>query len=290
MTRTDQAPKRATRDSLSEREAALLALLGEHRLLIVPQLALLLGVSERTAVQRLKLLDQQRLLQLRPVFDRLPWAASITGRGLRALGSSMRAPQLNLNEYRHDVGVAWLWLAARSGRFGALSSLTSDRRMRVVDAAAVARGERPRWGVGLGLLGPYGRPLHHYPDLMLELASGHRVAVELELTAKSSRRMGRIMTAYASDARVDHVLYLVETRSIANRVLAAAEHAGIPERVHVQLLASDGIEGAELGLERGRAGSRQRERGPAVPRQPGSGAGATRPHGRVASAATGAER
>ncbi len=69
---------------------------------------------------------------------------------------------------------------------------------------------------------------------MLDMASGHRVAVELELTAKSSGRMSRIMSAYASDSRIDHVLYLVANRSIAARVQQSAHRAGIPERVHVQ--------------------------------------------------------
>jgi uncharacterized protein YceH (UPF0502 family) len=82
---------------------------------------------------------------------------------------------------------------------------------------------------------------------MVDTAGGHRVAVELELTAKSAGRMTRIMNAYASDARVDHVLYVVANRSIGARVSESARRAGIPERVHVQLLAADGIAGAEIG-------------------------------------------
>jgi hypothetical protein len=97
---------------------------------------------------------------------------------------------------------------------------------------------------------------------MLEMASGHRVALELELTAKSTGRMTRIMTAYASDAGVDHVLYLAANRGVATRVLEAARKARIPERVHVQLLAPDGISGAEIGRLRyaGRDHPAQRQR------------------------------
>ena len=76
-----------------------------------------------------------------------------------------------------------------------------------------------QYGVGLGLLGSHGQPQRHYPDLMLDTRGGHRVAVELELTAKSARRMARIMTGYASDASVDAVLYLVPTRAIAQVVV-----------------------------------------------------------------------
>ncbi len=185
-------------------------------------------------------------------------AAAITAKGLRTIGSALKAPYLNLNEYRHDVGVGWMWLAARDGAFGELSGLTSDRRMKAEDAATVSAGGRARWGIGLGLLGAHGSPQHHYPDLMLEMASGHRVAVELELTSKSVRRMSRIMLAYASDARIDDVLYLAANRRIAGRVTESARRAGIGDRVHVQLLAPDGIEGAQLGTAR--AAPRQQAR------------------------------
>jgi hypothetical protein len=256
MTRTQDT-------SLTEREASVLGPLAEHRLLIVPQVAALLGVSERTALARLKALERDRLLRFHTLFRALPWAASIQSGGLRRLGSPLKAPQLNLNEYRHDVGVGWLWLAARAGSFGELRGLTTDRRMQAEDFTTRAAGRAPHWGVGLGMFGSHGQPRRHYPDLMLEMASGHRVAVELELTAKSTGRMTRIMTAYASDAGVDHVLYLAANRGVATRVLEAARKAGIPERVHVQLLAPDGISGAEIGRLRsaGRDRPAQRQRG-----------------------------
>jgi len=237
----------ATDFSLTAADLSVLGPLAEHRILIVPQVAALLGVSERTAVRRLKRLDDAGLVLHRQIFAGAPHAARITSPGLRAVGSELKAPSVNLNEYRHDVGVAWLWLAARAGSFGELTGMTSDRRMQAVDAAAVSAGGRAQWGVGVGMFGYHGTPQHHYPDLLLELASGHRAAVELELTSKSVRRMSRIMLAYASDARIDQVLYLVGNQRIAQRVTESARRAGIGDRVHVQLLAPDGIEGAALG-------------------------------------------
>jgi hypothetical protein len=100
---------------------------------------------------------------------------------------------------------------------------------------------------------------------MLDTSAGHRVAVELELTAKSARRMTRIMTAYASDASVDAVLYLVPTRALAQLVSDAARRAGISDLVHVQRIAPDGIAGASLTTVRpaGRSASRGAQRGEA---------------------------
>lgn len=246
---------------LDETDLALLGPLAEHRILTVPQVALLLGVGERTAARRLNRLARARLVRIQRIFTGMPAAAAISGAGLRALGSPLRAPQLNLNEYRHEVGVAWLWLAARAGSLGEVAFVTAERSMRAQDAAAVARGDTVRWGVGLGLLGRHGAPERHYPDLMLVTAAQQRIAVELELTGKSARRMVRIMTAYASEARVDHLLYLAADARIAGGVREAARRAGVGSRVHVQLLARDGIAGAPIANLR--AAAPGHARGPA---------------------------
>ena len=44
----------ASEISLTEADLSVLGPLAEHRILIVPQVALLLGVSDRTAARRLK--------------------------------------------------------------------------------------------------------------------------------------------------------------------------------------------------------------------------------------------
>ncbi len=236
-----------TEFSLTRADLSLLGPLAEHRLLIVPQVALLLGVSERTATRRLTRLHDAGLVLHRQIFAGAPHAARITSPGLRAIDSSLKAPNLNLNEYRHDVGVAWLWLAARCRQ------LRRPHRddIRPADAVGGRRcpvlGRAGPMGIGVGLFGPHGTPQRHYPDLMLAMASGHRVGVELELTSKSVRRMDRIMWAYASDAHIDHVLYLVGNQRIAQRVTDSARRAGIGDHVHVKLLARDGIEGAGHG-------------------------------------------
>jgi hypothetical protein len=230
--------------SMSEADLAVLGPLAEHRLLTGPQVAVLLGVSADAAGRRLRRLADKGLVAYQPPFRGAPASARITRPGVRAVGRQLSPPGENLNEFQHDVGVGWLWLAARAGAFGEVRQIATERTMQAADGAAAAAGRRPRYGVGLGMLGPNGRPQRHYPDLMLDLASGHRVAVELELTQKSSRRLSRIMTAYASDASVDAVLYLTATKTLADRVTEAARRAGIGDIVHVQRLAPGGIAGA----------------------------------------------
>jgi hypothetical protein len=248
--------------AITDVDRSVLGPLAEHRVLIVPQVAHLLDVTESTAARRLRRLQRSGLVEYQRVFSNQPAAAWITRRGLDAIEHQLPAPRIDLRGYRHDVGVGWLWMAAHAGVFGAATAVTSEREMRASDARsggdAIDQGRaREPFGVGLGILNPHGQPKRHYADLMLDTRSGHRVAVELELTAKSRGRMSRIMRAYASDAHVDAVLYLVPTAAIARLVTDAARQAGIADLVHVQRLAPDAIKGAPAhALDR--AGARTR--------------------------------
>jgi hypothetical protein len=237
---------------LTSADRSVLGPLAEHRFLTVPQLAVLLGVGETTVMRRCRALADARLLRVERIFHRLPAAAMITAAGLAAVGSQLGPPALNLSEYRHDVGVGWLWLAARAGRFGEPRALFSERALQGRDATPAAAGEphadgEPRaGGIGIGIFGADGRARRHYPDLLVALQGGGRVAVELELTAKSAPRMAAIMAAYASDARITRILYVAGSETVARGVQRAAAGAEIAARVQIRLLASDGIAGASI--------------------------------------------
>jgi hypothetical protein len=252
--RQDAAAKRpsARAELITERDRLVLAFLAEHRLVVTPQVQALLGVTARVAQERLRTLGEGGYMEQHRIFDGYPACARITAKGLAAIGSRLPAPRIDLACYQHDVGLGWLWLAARAGTFGNLRELRSERSMRSQDARC-DRNERAL-GVGIGGVGPGGREQLHYPDLLLTSASGKRVAVELELTGKSNARLGRIMMGYAADARIDAVLYLVPDRPLGERIAQAARTAGIGELVSVQLL--DGLpQGAP---DHGRALSRRR--------------------------------
>jgi hypothetical protein len=227
----------------------LLEFLAEHRVTVVWQAQARLGCTLSAAERQLRALDEAGLVVREPIFEGQPAACRITRRGLALLERELPAPQVDLKGYRHDVGVAWLWLAAQAGAFGRLDGLVSERTMRSADRrreglgigtsspapGATSRGER--YGIGVTGAGPRGGLSLHYPDLMLDATTGHRVAIELELTAKGARRLDGIMLGYAAESRVDVVLYLCPTRAIGAHVAAAARRAGISDRVQVQLLA-----------------------------------------------------
>jgi hypothetical protein len=187
-----------------------------------------MGTSARTAYGRLRALTTAGFLVSDRIFSRRPACYRITTKGLRAVGSSHPPPQVDLSTYDHDVGVAWLWVAARGGTFGPMRDVLSERTLRSHDMGS-DRIEPPfgvRRGAGAGGL--------HYPDLLLITPEGHRIAIELELTAKGRGRRERILSAYAADARVDAVVYLVDRTVVGERIRASARRIGFSSRVHVQ--------------------------------------------------------
>jgi hypothetical protein len=207
----------------------------EHRLVLPAHVQVLLKVSPSTAGSRLRALAGAGYLVPRRIFAGRPTNYQITRRGLAAIGSPLPAPQLDLRSHAHDVGLGWLWLAARGGTFGPLSGVISERTMRSLDARPDDQAARSGpLGVRLGGTGPGGRERLHYPDLMLVTPVGRRIAVELELSAKGAARREKILAGYGADARIDAVLYLVDRPGLATAIRASARRLGISHHVHVK--------------------------------------------------------
>ncbi len=231
-------PPKPRRVQLTERDALLLEFLAEHRFARPSHAARLLEVGARTATARLNRLEQAGYLTRDRPYGGQPDHYQITRHGLAAIGSELRPPRPDLSAYQHDLGLAWLWLAARGGAFGPLNELISERRLRSHDARARTR-ESPaapveRLGVRIPGTGLRGGERLHYPDLLLRTVSGHRVAVELELSDKSRKGLDKVIGAYAGDRRIDAVLYLVDDERIFRKVQASARKFGLENLVHVQ--------------------------------------------------------
>jgi hypothetical protein len=233
--------------------------MSEHRMVVGAQVQRALETSAGAAQARLRALRRDGYVRRERPFHGRACFHLITTRGLNAVGSRLRAPQLDLGSWEHDLGLGWVWLAAQAGAFGPLSGVMAERRMRSLDAAGeAADGERPPLAVPLGGVGPAGRKRLHYPDLLLITARGSRIAVELELTGKGKRRREQILMGYAGDGRIDGVLYLVAGRAVGRAVQDSARRLGAGRLVHVQAV-HPGSPFAERGSVRGpeRQGARQ---------------------------------
>jgi DNA-binding transcriptional ArsR family regulator len=217
---------------LTDRDREMLGFLAEHRFALAGQLGRVIGTTPAAAGRRLGTLRGAGLVRAARPLRHDPSAWALTRRGLAACGSRLGLPRaIDLASYRHDVGVGWLAAGARDGTFGELSAIVSERTMRSEDRRADRPGSAPRHGVRLG----HGAPERlHYPDLVVTTGSGHRVAFELELSTKSPRRRERILSAYASDPRIDVVVYLVPTRAAGDAIARSASRVGASQLVRVQ--------------------------------------------------------
>lgn len=217
---------------VTERDRELLAFAANHRLVLAGHVQVLLGVSAAAAYARLRSLTVAGMLSQRTVFHNQPGCYQITRPGLAIAGSQLPPPRLDYNCYEHDVGVAWLWLAARDGAFGPRQEILSERQIRSHDASP--DGDAQPYAVRLGGIGAGGQPKLHYPDLLLSDQSGHRLALELELTPKGRTRLEQILAGYGADSRIDDVLYLTDKDAVARSVSVSATRLGISDRVHLQ--------------------------------------------------------
>jgi len=243
---------------LTDRDAQLLEFAAEHRLVLAAHAQALLGTSHDAAERRLRMLAGAGLLVRRARFQGQPGCFHITKRGLAATGSELPVPREDLRCYAHDVGVAWLWLAAARDALGPTGAIVGERRMRSLDGAAEP-GAEPH-GVRLGGLGPGGLERRHYPDLLLVRPDGSRVAIELELSAKGRVRREGILAAYGADPRIRSVLYLTDRPAVARAISSSAAGLGLASIVHVQRLSWGGPRPGLAQEARALARTRERER------------------------------
>ena len=223
---------------LDETDRQMLAFAAEHRFAVTGQLAAVVSLSPGWASRRIRRLADAGLLASDAPLRHQPAAHQITPAGLRAIASDLPRPQpVDLALYRHDLGLAWLMVLARRGRFGTYARVVGEREMRSHDGRfdldSDPVGTR-RLGVLLPGEGPGGGSRMHYPDLLLVTPQGRHVAIELELSTKTPGRRERILKAYRLDPRVDAVLYLVPTRAAGRAIAQSAARVGVSDLVHVQ--------------------------------------------------------
>jgi hypothetical protein len=218
---------------LPARARGLLEVMAEHRFVGFDHARVVLGLPTAVVSARLRALQARGYIRRERPFGGEASFFLITAAGLRAVGSQLPAPRLRFSSVEHDLGLAWLWLAARAGALGPLREPVSERQMRSRDATA--KPGDPPLGVRLGGVGAAGRARLHYPDLLLITEQGKRVAIELELSAKGRSRRDTILGGYAADVRIATVLYLVGNRALGRSIQRSANSMGIEHLVRVRL-------------------------------------------------------
>ena len=251
--------------TLTERDRAVLAFAAEHRLVLQRQIEKLVGAREGMMRDRLRALVGADYLTSGRVLDEHHF--QIRPRGLTAVGSTLPVPRFKLGAYKHDIGLAWLWLVAHRGSFGPLREVLSERHLRSHDGA-LERSHEP-YGVRVGGADRYGSERLHYPDLLLIDPHGRRLALELELSTKGRERRELILGGYGADGRIDRVLYLVEDdrggHSIRRALERTVKEMGLSQRVEFQWIKPLSLAGDGRGPRTRTAANRQPPRNRSLP-------------------------
>lgn len=232
---------------MNDGDREILAFAAAHRVVLASHVHILLGSGEHGTPTRLAALERAGLVRHERALRSEPWCYQITRQGLAAIGSDLPPPRADLRSCRKDIGVAWLWLAARDGAFGHADRVMSKREQRALDRTRTARAQaderteprlppgnrsEPPFGVRLESRGPE-LPRLHYPDLLV-ISEGKRIAIELALSVPGQRSVEQILGGYRAEPSIGVALYLVDDDLVAGSIQAPAARLGISNRIHVQ--------------------------------------------------------
>jgi hypothetical protein len=220
----------------------LLAFVGAHRFVTVSQAEQFLGLERRAVDERLAELVAQRMARAEYVRQEQPGLFRVTSRGLTALGSRLSAPGFDLADYRHEVGVVWLWLAGWDGALGEAERVLSAREMRSLDGAAREAGREDR-----PFAVPAGRDSRRggvgdvqYPDVMLVFGWG-RVAAYLVTWPYRQVDLEELFAGHRACPEVADVIgVFVDDDEVGRQVSAVAERHGVSDRLRVRRVVGEG--------------------------------------------------
>lgn len=174
-------------------------------------------------------------------------AYQITADGLRALGSDLPRPRVDLRRYWEDVNAVWLAVDVRVGVFGPeVERVYTRREMAAADrrlagaGLAVSKGWSPAVrakaadaSFAVSVSGEEGSASSHYPDLTLVIPQG-RVAMELFLVTPSRRRAAAVVDAYARKPQLVTAILIAPGPAEAKSLWEIVCRCGAEERIRVQ--------------------------------------------------------
>ena len=189
---------------VTPRDEQIIRWLVRMRLATAAHIGRAFHTTPAAAARRARALCRASLLRRERVLWGLPSLYVVLPAGARLTASPLAAsPAIDLAGLRHDLALVSLSLDLLEAVPG--SHWISERELR-----------RERAGEdGLGLR-------THFPDGVHVLPDGRRVAVELDLTPKTGRRLGGILRYYARSRAYDAVRYFLPTPGAAGRISALA--------------------------------------------------------------------
>ena len=201
----------ARRLALTPRDEELVRWVARHGLVSAEQVGRRFFPSMWAAWRRLRRLEAAGLVRREPAFRDLPYVVRVTAAGARLAECDVLPARLDPGLLRHALAVVDLSDELLAGNPG--SRWTTERELRR-DRMRAARDD------------PQERQ-RRTPDGLLALADGRRVAVELDLTPKRTRKLEQLADAYALDPAVDSVWWFLPSATAAGRMRELVAERGL---------------------------------------------------------------
>jgi len=182
-------------ENITPRDVWLLPWVNSYSFSTVGLIAQLWRVDPATAARRIRYLLEIGLLRRIDLKSSTVRPLVVTPKGCQVCGDDLSPPKsVQRAQINHDLTFPniTMTLEARNG-----GTIEPARRV----AQRYARDPDRR--------------NHHLPDAIFHRPDGTAVALELELTAKSKRRLGQIFEQYAADLSIAEVWYLTDDLSLA---------------------------------------------------------------------------
>lgn len=208
------------------KDRELVRLIGRFGAVAIPHVMAAAGVGRTAAYRRVAACIERGLLErLDLLRDELSLLRA-TREGLRYAGLGLPVAVISPGAVDH-----WLRCATTALLLG--EQFGHDRVMTERELRAVERIEgRPIASAKVGEL-PGGAPRLHRPDLVL-LGGERPVAVEVELTPKSPRRLEQLIRAWRRASWVAEVRYLCEPGQTRRAVERAVQKTRAHERIRIE--------------------------------------------------------
>lgn len=187
-------------DACRNRDRELLRYVGRHGAVSIEHVMAALGVGRTAAYRRVQACAKRGLLERLPLLRAEPTLLVATRDGLRYAGLGLPVAVVSPGSVEHWLRCASVALAL--GEEHGHERVLTERELRVAERIE----GKPIASAKLGEL-PSGHPRLHRPDLAV-LDGERPIAIEVELTPKSPRRLEQILRAWRRASWVAEVRYL----------------------------------------------------------------------------------
>lgn len=208
-----------------DRDREITELLGRIGALSIEQLMAWLGIGRTVAYRRVAALSEAGLIERVALVRGMPALLRATREGLRYAGLGLTVARVSPGSVHHWLACAStaLMLAEEAGheRILAARELRLHERIEGRAIASAKTGENPD-----------GSPRLHRPDLAI-VAGARPIAIEVELTPKSPRRLEGLIRAWRRASWVEQVRYYCAPGPARRAVERAVRKARAEERVRI---------------------------------------------------------